>query len=238
MTYRYAAGLLLLGTLGACRNQLDEQPAPEYADWYALKSPEARAIEAVTGDIDGTLIITTRYNIYRTTDRGKTWAVSHPSNLGIFGFVTHNDTLFTLTGGRGSVVDSTTAYSVNPTHYSADQGRTWQLYYFKQSTASFADVRVPRNRVRTSSGIDYRIATETVPFSPGSTTAYLYEIGIQPNRGPLLPLPQEHQIKSIYLDSKGRLYVAASAPLCGQRPDRTFCGEQNGLLYISKKPLP
>ncbi|NML66975.1 hypothetical protein HHL22_17350 [Hymenobacter sp. RP-2-7] len=238
MTYRYAAALLLLGTLGACRKQPDEQPAPEYADWYTINAPEARAIEAVTGDIDGTLIITTRYDIYRTTDRGKTWAVNHPSNLGIFGFVTHNDTLFTLTGGRGSVVDSTTAYSVNPTHYSADQGRTWQRYHFKQSTIAFADVRVPRNRVRTPSGTNYRIATESVPFSPGSSTAYLYFTGIQPDRGPLLPLPQEHQLNSIYLDSKARLYVAASAPLCGRGKDFAFCGEQNGVLYVSKKPLP
>jgi hypothetical protein len=236
MAYRYAAALLLLGTLGACRNQPDEQPAPEYADWYAIKAPEARAIEAVTGDIDGTLIITTRFNIYRTTDRGKTWAMSHPSNLGIFGFITHSDTLFTLTGGRGSVVDSTTAYSVNPTHYSADQGRTWQLYHFKQSTAAFADVRVPINRVRTPTGADYRIAIERDPISASS--AYIYTTGIQGPAGSPITLPQEHQLNSIYLDSKARLYVAASAPLCGRGKNFAFCGEQNGVLYVSKKPLP
>lgn len=237
MTYRYVAGLLLLGTLGACHKKPDEQPTPEYADWYTLKAPEARAIEAVTGDIDGTLILTTRYNIYRTTDRGKTWEVSHPSNLGIFGFVTRRDTVFTLNGKVRHGGDTTT-YAVNPTYYSADQGRTWQPYHFKQSTAAFADIQLPINRMRTPSGATYRIATESVPLSPGSTTAYLYDIGIQPERGALLTLPQEHQLNSIYLDSKARLYVAASAPLCGQRPDRTFCGEQNGVLYVSKKPLP
>lgn len=236
MAYRYAVALLLLSTLGACRKQPAEQPAPEYTDWYALKAPEARAIEAVAGDIDGTLIITTRYNIYRTTDRGKTWAVSQPSDLGIFGFVTHRDTLFTLTGGIGSLVDSTTAYAGNPTHYSADQGRTWQLYHFKQSTVAFAHTRVPINRVRTPAGADYRIAIEKEPIS--SSSAYIYTTGIQGPAGLPIKLPQEHQLNSIYLDSKARLYVAASAPLCGRGKNFAFCGEQNGVLYVSEKPLP
>jgi hypothetical protein len=236
MAYRYLAGLLLLGALGACRKQADEQPTPEYADWYTIKAPEARSIEAVTGDIDGTLIITTRHKIYRTTDRGKTWQTSEPSNLGIVGFLTHRDTLFTLTAGLGSLVDSTTVYASHPTHYSADQGRTWQRYQFKQSTVPFFDVRVPVNRVRTPSGVDYRISIETEPISASS--AYVYTRGIQGPVGPATKLPQEHQLNSIYLDSKARLYVAASAPLCGRGKNFAFCGEQNGVLYVSKKPLP
>lgn len=236
MRYLLVVGLLL--SLGACHQDSADQPAPDYADWYAIKAPEARDIAAVTGNIDGTLIITTRYNIYRTTDQGKTWQTSHPSNLGIFGFVNHCDTLFTLTGGLGSLVDSTTVYAANPTHYSADQGLTWQRYHFTYSTAAFADIRVPLNRVRTPSGATYRIKVDQIPTTPGATSAYIFSRGIEGPTGPLLPLPQEHQIRSLYLDKQARLYVAASAPKCGQGKDYGFCGEQNGVLYISKKPLP
>lgn len=237
MRHARTASLLLL-SLGACHQKAADQPAPDYADWYTIKAPEARAIEAVTGDIDSTLIITTRYNIYRTTDRGKTWQTSQPSNLGIVGFITHRDTLFTLTAGLGSLVDSTVAYATHPTHYSADQGLTWQRYQFTQHTVDFFEARVPRNQVRTPSGAAYGIAIEQEPLSPGSSSAYIYTRGIQGPAGSLISLPQEHQINSIYLDSKARLYVAASAPLCGRGNNFAFCGEQNGVLYVSKKALP
>lgn len=238
--YRYLAASLLLLGLGACRQQPEPQPTPvtENADWYILRSPEAREIVAVTGDLDGTLIITTSFNIYRTTDRGKTWQTSRPSNLGIFGFVERRDTLFTFTARWGSLVDSTTIYAAHPTDYSADQGRTWQHYQFTSSTLAFASAKAPLNRVRTPSGTTYRLATEQLPTAPTSNSFYVISKGILGPAGPLLPLPQEHQANSLYLDKQARLYVAASAPVCGRGKNFGFCGEQNGVLYISKKPLP
>lgn len=242
MTYRYLAGLLLLGALGACRKQPEAQPMSttltETADWYILRAPEAREIVAVTGDLDGTLLLTTAFNVYRTTDRGATWTTTRPSNLGIFGFLTRRDTVFTLTTGRGALADTTTIYAQHPTDYTTDQGRTWQRYQYTSSSASFFEAKVPLNRVRTPSGTTYYVATEREPTAPNSSSFYVLNKGIDGPSGRVLNLPQTHQVRSLYLDKQARLYVAASAPMCGQGKNFTFCGEQNGLLYISKKPLP
>ncbi|AMR28043.1 hypothetical protein A0257_13715 [Hymenobacter psoromatis] len=59
--------------LGACHQTTDTLVAPDHPDWYALRAPDDRAIQAVTGDIDGALIISTTFHSYRTTDRGRSW---------------------------------------------------------------------------------------------------------------------------------------------------------------------
>nr|GFC72443.1 hypothetical protein [Tanacetum cinerariifolium] len=59
------------------KEDIENEPGlPEYADWYALRAPEGRAIEAVAGNLDSTLVISTSFAIYQTKDRGKTWLLS------------------------------------------------------------------------------------------------------------------------------------------------------------------
>lgn len=239
MTYRYlAAGLLLLG-LGACRKDPTETPAPENPDWYVLKAPEAREIVAVAGDIDKVLIITTRYNIYRTIDRGKTWQqCTYPSNIGLYGFATHRgDTLLALEASLGMTPDSGAIYATGMSHYSADKGLTWLRYPYTSSTVSLFDTRVPLNRVRTPTGNEYRVSTAYYPTAPNAKSFYVHTTGVEGAGGPLPKLPYEHQIYSLHLDQQARLYVAASAPLTGQGKDFGYVGEKNGILYVSKQPL-
>ncbi|OUJ71378.1 hypothetical protein [Hymenobacter crusticola] len=229
----------LLLTLGACQKDTKEDAQPEYADWYALRAPNARAIEAVTGDIDRALAITTGYQIYRTTDRGRTWRTSdYKVGNGILGFLQQQDTLLALTSRLGSVVsNSSTAYAASPSHYSLDQGLTWKPYRNWRRGADF-EPRTALNRVSAASGTEYSIDVEQVPASSTSSGSYLETVGINSSTGQKLALPNEHQINSLYVDAKSRLYVAASAPLCGQGQAFAFCGEQNGVLYVSKKPQP
>lgn len=236
------AGVLLL-TLGSCRKDKDpaDSATPEYADWYALRAPDDRAIEAVAGDIDETLVITTRFKIYQTTDRGKTWQTGDYKQIhGIFGFLARADTLLALTAGTSfssALSDSThyTTYATSPTVFSLDKGLTWKNYRnwerenFKPRTAL--------NRLTASSGTEYSIAYRHTPTSPNSSSYYSETVAIKNSTGQRLVLPQRHQINSLYFDAKSRLYVAASATRCGTIPNTTFCGEQNGVLYVSKKPL-
>ncbi|WP_324672135.1 hypothetical protein [Hymenobacter sp. GOD-10R] len=227
----------LLLTLGACQKDAKEEAQPEYADWYALRAPDARAIEAVTGDIDGTLVITTRYKVYQTTDRGRTWRTCNYQEIhGVFGFSQQQDTLLLLTSGLGSAFsNSATAYAASPSHFSLDKGLTWKPYRNWRWRADF-EPRVALNRVTTASGTEYSINVQEVPASPPSNGIYLETVGINTSTGQKLTLPNEHQINSLYVDAKSRLYVAASAPLCGNGQNFAFCGEQNGVLYVSKKP--
>lgn len=226
---------LLFFVLGACQRDPADAVAPDYPDWVVLRSPDARAIQAVSGDLDGTLVITTSFTIYQTKDRGKTWrTANYRDNLGIFGFLQRQDTLLALTSQLGSALDSTTAFAANPSSFSLDEGATWQRYR-NWNRAAF-EPRVARNRVNVPSGTEYSIDFLLTPTAPRSRSFYVETVGIKTSTGRLLTLPQNHQITSLYVDAKSRLYVTASAPLCGTPEKFAFCGEQNGMLYVSKKP--
>lgn len=229
---------ILVLTLGACQKDSEDEVQPENKDWYILTSPDDRAIQAVHGDIDGTLIITTNFKIYQTKDRGKTWqTANYTSPIGLFGFLKQQDTLLALNGQLGSASNSTDTYAASPSHYSLDEGATWQPYINK-SRSPF-EPRIARNRVTNTAGTEYSIDYLLTPTSPGSTSSFYVEtVGIKTSTGRTLSLPQEHQLTSLYVDSKSRLYVTGSAPLCGNRDKFAFCGEQNGTLYVSKNPQP
>lgn len=229
---------LLLMSLGACQRNSEDEVQPEYADWYALRAPDDRAIEAVHGDIDGTLLITTGFKIYQTTDRGRIWrTANYQSNSGLFGFVQLQDTLLVLNTQRGSAFDSTTAYAIHASHFSLDQGMTWKPY-MDWRRHSDSELTIARNRATSAAGIEYSIDFLLTPLSPQSSNSYVETVGIKTSTGKLLSLPQDHQLKSVYFDASSRLYVTGSAPLCGRNQNFSFCGEQNGMLYVSKKPQP
>ncbi len=234
MKHTFLFAILLLA-LGACQKEPEEIIEPEYKDWYMLKAPDGRAIQAVYGDIDGPLIITTGFEIYQTKDRGKTWRTAiYPSNLGLTGFIRQQDTLLALNAQRGTAFDSTTAHAVNPGYFSLDEGATWRPI----RNAAYSQSRVAINRVMSTSGTEYSIDYFLTPISPNSSSSYVETVGIKTATGRVLTLPQDHQINSLYLDTKSRLYVAGSAALCGRRDKFAYCGLPNGILYVSKIPQP
>ncbi|SES83666.1 hypothetical protein [Hymenobacter actinosclerus] len=228
-------GALVVVSLAACQKDKEAQPTViEYADWYALRAPDDRAIEAVAGDIDGTLTITTSFTVYQTKDRGKTWQTGDYANrIGIRGFYQQQDTLLALAAGGGYGSNTNTEYALSPEVFSLNQGLTWQRY--RDWRPSLA-LRVKRNRATAATGTEYSIEYQETPVGPNSSTVYIDYLGVQTSTGQHLTLPQQHQLKSLYFDAKSRLYIAASAPLCGQGRDFKFCGDQKGTLYISKQP--
>jgi hypothetical protein len=227
---------LLIG-LSACHKEDAEPSQPDYADWYVVRSPEGRPIEAVAGDLDGTLVISTTFKIYQSKDKGKTWKLSNYSaRSSIEGFVQRHDTLLALSATAGSAMPNSIAYAINPSHYSLDAGATWQSYSSRWQPN--LEPKVALNQAVSPSGTTYNIDFLLTPTSPGSSSNYIETIGIRSAMGTQLTLPQDHSITSLYFDAKSRLYVTASAALCGRREKFAYCGEPNGLLYISKKPQP
>lgn len=237
MKFLFLFGVPFLA-LTACRKDSQDLVQPEYADWYALRAPDARAIEAVAGDLDGTLVITTGFKVYQTTDRGKTWrTANYKSNIGLYGLLQRQDTLLALAAQLGTALPNSTAYAASPTYFSIDQGATWGPYRNWNKDSGF-EPKVARNRFTAPSGIEYSIDFLLTPTNPGSSSNYVETVGIKSSTGRQLSLPKDHQITSIYLDAKSRLYATASAALCGRRQNFAFCGEQNGVLYVSKTPQP
>ncbi|MFD1873612.1 hypothetical protein [Hymenobacter bucti] len=233
--------ILLFGmgvlSLGACRKDQAEPSQPDYADWYALRAPEGRAIQAVAGNIDSTLVISTRFAIYQTKDRGRTWLTSdYKDRLGVEGFLQRADTLLAMTATTGAATPTSIAYAISPTYFSLNQGATWQKYTWRGRYNQ--EPKTALNRTASPAGIGYEMEFRLTPTQPGSSTNYVETIGVKNAVGARLLLPLDHTITSITFDKQSRLYVTASAALCGKRENFAFCGEQNGVLYVSKKPQP
>lgn len=233
----FFVGILFI-TLFGCERDEKEKVIPENKDWYALKVPEAEQVQAVYGDIDGTLVVATLFKIYLTNDRGKTWRKSNyaPNNdyklaHGLFGFASVNDTLMVL---DGKIIRQSTpiVYAIDPFYFSVDGGEDWQYF------TKLRRVNVPINVLETASGTVYTINEVLTPMKNSTTDFYVETVGIKVSDGRELTLPQRHQIKSIYFDKKQRLYVSASAPICGTLERFEFCGDQNGMIYVSKQPQP
>jgi hypothetical protein len=230
---------IVLGVLalGACRKDPAEPSQPEYADWYALRAPEGRAIQAVAGNIDSTLVISTRFAIYQTNDRGKTWQPSnYTDRFGVEGFLQRGDTLLAMTASTGAATPTSIAYAISPTAFSVDKGATWRKYVWRGQYNR--EPQAVLNRATSPAGIGYEMEFRLTPTQPGSTSTYVETIGIKNALGTRLMLPHDHTFTSISFDRQSRLYITASAALCGSLKNFAFCGEQNGVLYVSKKPQP
>ena len=192
------------------------------------------------GDIDKTLLISTMFTIYRSTDRGKTWQQVHHQSTGMFGVAQHRDTLFTLNGLLNSKV------LIHPDNYSVDDGKTWQRYtkripVFDDWTPPGQVIqRVSINSVTVSNGTSYEI-NRVYLDDPVRKLGIFETPGVVTSAGHRrIDLPQLHQLNSLYLDAKERLYLVGSDAVCGSRQDFKFCNSKGGrgMVYVSKRSMP
>jgi hypothetical protein len=226
----YYSIALFLVFLAACKREHSTsiQPDPiEDQNWYILTAPDAREIKGVYGDIDDRLVITDGRKIYFTTDKGRSWQNGdYNANIGLFGFSALGDTLLVLNTLSTTSASPGDLFATRPSHYSLDMGSTWRPY-----ASTREEIMVPMNRVKSFSGVEYAIKQQT-------SGGYIETTGISTSTGKTITLPARHQIKSLFLDQKSRLYVAGSAAICGDNKTFAFCASENGTLYVSKKTQP
>lgn len=229
---------LLISLLVACHRDSIDTVRPEYDDWYTLRSPDNRAIEAVWGDIDKTVVISTGFTLYRTTDRGRNWQQVYNQNLGITGVVASRDTLFATTGMlySGGIITL-----VNPILYSADQGKTWLAYRRLNPVFDLigyaGNKGITINPVRATNGNTYTIRRQYLDDSTKATRRFITP-GVVTQTSRQIDVPGQHQLRSLALDEKGRLYAAGSDEICELTPTFRFCNGGRGVVYVSKKPMP
>jgi hypothetical protein len=231
----------LIISLLSCWHEPEPYVVPEKGNWYVLQAPTNMPIYAVVGNLDSTLLLSTMSNeIYYTTDRGKSWKMAsfnQPNASGIMGFAARKDTIWAMTTARGGE-DGTFTYFDNPVYFSLDGGRNWKHKY------RIGNIRVRYKLATSRTGIQYTVEESSTPYAKDPQNATLRETtGIVSSDGRLLPLPDRHQTKSLYLDSQQRIYVCNSAAVCGPKNDAKFCGTDDnsryrGVIYISKQSQP
>jgi len=226
---------ILLACIG-CDNDRNA-PTPDietelqHPDWHILRAPKNREIYAVHGDIDGTLLISDRFRIYFTKDKGKTWTLSdYNPGIGLAGFAVSNDTIFVLDTESSSSADPGNRYASRPYYFSIDGGETWKE--LKQRPGS-PEMQTPINYAFSGNGI--RFSIDQVIQSNGM----INYLGIKTENGRKIAIPYRHVLNSINFDRKSRLYVTASRPFCDLNGNVEFCDQEDfrGTLYVSKKNI-
>jgi ligand-binding sensor domain-containing protein len=241
------ATFLLLATAlaaGSCQRHSADAPTPtEDPDWIKLEIPKGREANAVFGDLDGTLVVTTYKDVYYTTDKGKTWQKSFDFASPMQSLVARHDTLVAL--GPGNNDAHSRHLAVRGEYYSTDFGRTWKsvgdaTYY------TFGRLRQRTDSVQ-AAGVAYQVKFNYSLASPSSNSYYSEPSDLLKKNASgqaTLRLPAKHVIQNLYLDATNRLYVAAAS--CAHRTSLTDCAAcqpENGLqspavVYVSRKPLP
>lgn len=222
----------------------------EYPDWYTMKAPVDKEIQSVWGDRDKTLLISTSFTIFRSTDQGKHWQQVLQQSTGMFGIVQNQDTLFTMSGlSNQSAGETYQQVLTNADNYSLDDGQTWQRYikrnplFDRNPIYGSVDERLLINPVIASTVTTYKI-NRVFLDGPAVTSGHFETPGVITSNGRRIDLPQLHQLNSLFLDGKQRLYIAGTDAVCG-RGGKTgqpfsFCNSKQGrgVVYVSKRPLP
>ena len=120
--------LMLIGVL-SCKKAEVDTVEPEYRDWYTLRSPIDREVQSVWGDWDKTLLLTTSFAIFRSTDKGKNWQQVYQQSNGMW-------VLFRIKTPFLSWVECIISRRriyyqqvlIHADYYSLDDGQTWQRY--------------------------------------------------------------------------------------------------------------
>ncbi|WP_215232195.1 beta propeller repeat protein [Dyadobacter linearis] len=236
----------------SCKNEGPEivtQPdtvLDEYQDWYTLKAPVDRQIAGVWGDYDKTVLISTMFQIFRTTDHGKHWEQVYEQKTGMFGIVQFQDTLFTMNGlSTQSKMGDQQQILTNADNFSVDDGKTWHRYVARNPILGGIPEFESKDKFRVNpiagpGALTYEI-NRVFLDGPNATTGVFETPGVITSTGRRIDLPQLHQLQSLFLDDQQRLYITGSDAVCSNAKSGVFnfCNSKagRGVVYISKRPL-
>ena len=236
-----AAGLLAV----ACQKK-DPAIMPretEDPDWIKLEIKTVFSGDeaySIWGDIDKTLLVSTKAHIYSTSDQGKTWQERKNFYHATYGLLSRNDTIFALSNYRVDAQGEKTASYVD--YFTTDLGKTWvYIGTVPGGYGKYRNLSQPFGRVE-AAGITYRTQENTQPIA-NSTSRLVVASDLLRTDGTSqtkMHLPAGHYLKGLYLDGQQRLYVAASGlrfdTTTGQAIDPTV--GRPAVIYISRRPRP
>ncbi len=217
----------------------------EYSQWYTLKAPIDRQIVGVWGNYNKTILISTMFKLFRTTDQGRHWEQVHEQSIGVPGIIQYQDTLFTMSGlVTGSQNDMYQQQLAHADNYSINDGKTWHKYVARNTILSDlpkfdSPEKFLTNPIKAPNNVTYHI-NRVFLSGPNATSGVFETPGVIKSTGERIDLPQLHQLQSLYLDDQQRLYMVGSDAICSTEKSFTFCNSQagRGVVYVSKSPLP
>ena len=238
--------LLAAGLFAVACQKKDAEITPREAedpDWIKLEIKtvfNGDEAYSIWGDIDKTLLVSTKANIYATSDQGKTWQERKNFYSPTYGLLARNDTVFALNNYITDTQGQKTASFVD--YFTTDLGKTWTyVNTVPGGYQKYHRLTQPFGRIE-AAGITYRTQENTQPIA-NSTSRLVVASDLLRTDGTTqtkVRLPASHYLKGLYLDGQRRLYVAASGlrfdTSTGQAIDPTV--GRPAVVYVSRRPLP
>ncbi|REA63793.1 hypothetical protein DSL64_05050 [Dyadobacter luteus] len=217
----------------------------EYPDWHTLKAPIDHTISGVWGNYNKTVLISTMFKLFRTTDQGRHWEQVHQRSIGMIGVVQYRDTLFTMTGLTTGINNNIhQEVIIHAGDYSIDDGKTWEIYkgrnpILRDHPRYDSPDKFLINPIIAPNKVTYQINRAFLD-GPNAENGTFETPGVVKSTGERINLPQLHQLRSLYLDDELRLYIVGSDAVCGSAESFKFCNSKfgRGVVYVSKKPVP
>ena len=205
-------------------------------NWIKLEIANGGEAYAVAGNIDDTLLVTTKAKAYFTTDKGKTWQESKNFNGPVQGLYASKDTVLALLTTGGLELEGTLKASVAQ-FYTLDMGKGWNRYTdYKRSLTISKPIGIVQSA---QNKVTYQLKYNTKPASANSIS-YIHKPTTILKAGDTLDFPFKVRIENLYMDSNDRLYVAASGNIYNQeKGDFIYNGDNTpAVVYVSRKALP
>ncbi|MET4075838.1 hypothetical protein [Hymenobacter sp. UYCo722] len=236
-----AAGLLAV----ACQKK-DSDITPreiEDPDWIKLEIKTVFSGDeaySIWGDIDKTLLVSTKAHIFSTSDQGKTWQERKNFYGATYGLLSRNDTIFALSNYYIDSQGQKTASFAD--YFTTDLGKTWSyINVVPRGYEKYHNLSQPFGRVETA-GVTYSTQENTLPIANSTSRLVVASDLLRTDAASQtkLRLPAGHYLKGLYLDAQQRLYVAASGlrfdTSTGQAINPTM--GRPAVVYISRRPRP
>jgi hypothetical protein len=229
--------LLIFVTILAGCSENEPRKNSEFSDqrWMKLTIPGARAVYAMAGSIEDTLLVSTWTKAYYTADGGNTWFESFDFHGPVFGFEERSDTIFALRSLTHDMQGNPLASLAQ--FYTVNHGQDWK------PINRHLVLKKSIGRVSLNSGVEYFLKQNSTPVSPGSNNAYINPTDVMKSDVDgvnKIPFPYPHHILNLHRDVQQRLYLGISAASY-QEETNTFSGwheNESAILYVSRSVMP
>lgn len=207
----------------------------EFSDkhWDRIRIPDGGQLQAVAGDIDDTLLVTTLYNTYIITDKGTKFSLTTKHLNNTPGLYVNRDTILALSGtSYDPKLDQ--HYASVPSYYTLDKGVTW----YHTSRPSFYMLR---GIVKTKKNVTIQLNYHSGADKNGVGNNFVLRTTISKNENGNISL-LDHPIKdeqpiNLYLDKKERLYIPTGGSFSESGVYMSASIMSPAYLYISKEPV-
>lgn len=231
--------LLIFLFIASCKKSKtyeDSNSQSTFSDlhWDRILIPEGGQVQAVAGNIDDTLLVSTLYNTYLVTNKGKTITRTSTHLNNTPGFYVVGDTIYALSADSYDERFEK-HYASIPSYYTINKGVAWHPAYNKNS------LFVLTGEVTTKENITIKLNYHKGSDKNGKGDNFVHRSTISRTENGNItlldhPIINEQPI-NLYLDNKERLYILTGGSFSEAGLYISPPARSQAYLYISKKAI-